>query len=213
MENTNQSNPPSDFNKLLEFQKRITAIPKDSTNPFFKSKYFDVNTVIEAIRPILNEVGLVVQQPLGIEEGRNILITNVLDGDKIVISSTIYLPEQPDPQKLGSIITYFRRYALVSLLLLQGEEDDDANLARTASKTPKTDKVQPQAGKVSTTQPGALNEEWEGAPKAIRPLTKKQGDFILKLQSDRGMAQTSVEELRKYTSEQASKLIEELTNT
>jgi hypothetical protein len=38
------------------------------------------------------------------------------------------LPEINDPQKLGSAITYYRRYTLQSLLALQAE-DDDANLA------------------------------------------------------------------------------------
>jgi hypothetical protein len=115
--------------KLLEFQKRVTAISKDSVNPFFKSKYFDVNTVIDTIKPILNEVGLVVSQPLGTQEGRNVLITRVLDGNQTILDSIVFLPEQPDVQKLGAAITYMRRYALVSLLLLQGGEDDDGNVA------------------------------------------------------------------------------------
>ena len=36
----------------------------------------------------------------------------------------INLPEISDPQKLGSAITYFRRYTLQSLLALQAEDDD-----------------------------------------------------------------------------------------
>lgn len=131
----------TEVNKLLEFQKRVSAISKDSVNPFFKSKYFDVNTVIDTIKPILNEVGLVVAQPLGIHDSRNVLTTEVLDGDKVILSSTMYLPEQPDVQKLGAAITYIRRYALVSLLLLQGEEDDDGNKAS-----------QPAKAKVTTVQ-------------------------------------------------------------
>ena len=50
--------------KLLEFQKKVGAITKDSINPFFKSNYFDINKLIDVIKPILNELGLILVQPL-----------------------------------------------------------------------------------------------------------------------------------------------------
>lgn len=202
-------------NKLLEFQKRVSAIPKDSTNPFFKSKYFDINTVTGAIRPILNDVGLVMLQPLATFEGKNGIKTIIRDGNTELVNEFIEIPINPDPQKQGSIITYFRRYALVSLLLLQGEEDDDANSVNSGAKIPKTARIAPGTPNSVTTpnfkpqvQP---DDEWEGAPKAVRPLSKKQGDLILKLQKDKGLALSSIDELRKLTSEQASNIIEKLT--
>jgi hypothetical protein len=48
------------------------------------------------------------------------------------VSSAIKLPDLNDPQKLGSAVTYYRRYTLQSLLSLQAEDDD----ANTASKAP-----------------------------------------------------------------------------
>jgi len=50
-----------------------------------------------------------------------------IDGTGGVISA-LKLPEIADPQKLGSCITYYRRYTLASLLGLQAV-DDDANVA------------------------------------------------------------------------------------
>lgn len=50
--------------KLLDFQREVKAITKDATNPFFKSKYFDINGLIGEIKPILNKVGLVIVQPI-----------------------------------------------------------------------------------------------------------------------------------------------------
>ena len=44
------------------------------------------------------------------------------------------LPEVTDAQKAGSAITYFRRYALQSLLALEAE-DDDGNTASSKSDT------------------------------------------------------------------------------
>ena len=114
-------------NKLLEFQKRVGSILKEATNPFYKSKYFDINGLIESIKPILNELNLTLTQPIsigGIDGNKNILNTFLKDGETVIESSSIILPENIDPQKLGSAITYFRRYSIQSMLLLQAEDDD-----------------------------------------------------------------------------------------
>lgn len=116
--------------KLLALQKAIKPIVKDSTNPFFKSKYFDINTLIAELKPIINDLGLIIMQPLTFIEGKPGLNTTIIDAEsgKILVENAVILPENSDPQKMGSIITYFRRYSLQSLLLLEAE-DDDANIA------------------------------------------------------------------------------------
>lgn len=116
--------------KLLAFQKEVSVIKKDMENPYFKSQYFDVNKVIEVIRPILNKVGLVVLQPLTIVENRPAIKTIVIDAETgAEFTDTTFITELPKAQEMGSSTTYFRRYALVSTLLLQGEQDDDGNIA------------------------------------------------------------------------------------
>ena len=50
------------------------------------------------------------------------VITEINTNDKV--ESSLQLPEIADPQKLGSCITYFRRYTLQSLLALEAEDDD-----------------------------------------------------------------------------------------
>lgn len=114
------------MNKLLALQKAIKPIVKDSTNPFFKSKYFDINTLIADIKPIINELGLIIMQPLSNINGKASLKTLIIDeaDGKILIDSETILPENLDPQKMGAIITYFRRYSLQSILLLEAEDDD-----------------------------------------------------------------------------------------
>lgn len=119
--------------KLLEFQKKVGAITKDETNPFFKSKYFDINGLIENIKPILNELELVLVQPFEVIEGRSAISTILYDGKEILLKSSILLPDGIDPQKMGSAITYYRRYAIQSMLLLQAE-DDDANSTKPEHK-------------------------------------------------------------------------------
>lgn len=115
------------YKKLLNVQKEVGAIAKDSTNPFFKSSYFDINGLLTELKPVLNKEGLIVMQPLTNIDGKLALETLIIDaesGDQI--KSIAILPENTDPQKMGGIVTYFRRYSLQSFFLLQAE-DDDAN--------------------------------------------------------------------------------------
>jgi len=116
------------YKKLLEVQKEVGAISKDSKNPFFKSKYFDINSLIQHVEPILTKHGLLLLQP--IKEGKQYsMIVDAETGESI--ESSLELPNLSDPQKLGSAVTYYRRYTLCSLLALQAE-DDDANIASKA---------------------------------------------------------------------------------
>ena len=118
------------YTKLFEAKKEIGKISKDSRNPFFKSKYFDINSLLEHVEPILQKHNLLLLQP--IEEGK--VTTEIIDietEEKVV--SDIALPQLNDPQKLGSCVSYYRRYTLQSLISLQAT-DDDANLA---SRPPK----------------------------------------------------------------------------
>ena len=124
------------MNKLLEFQKKVSAISKDSENPFFKSKYFDINKLLETIKPVMNEMGIVILQPLRNIDGKPALGTILINAedDKVLLDETISLPELQDPQKMGSAITYYRRYSLQSALGLEAD-DDDGNMA--SNKTTK----------------------------------------------------------------------------
>ena len=123
--------------KLLEFQKKVDAVEKGKTNPYYKSKYADVNDYLKAIKPILNELGLIIIQPLDGDR----LITQVIDAESgELVGCSVNLPVNPDPQKQGSIITYFRRYSIQSLLSLQAE-DDDANSGKDNNSYP-TDKAE-----------------------------------------------------------------------
>ncbi len=118
------------YQKLATAKAEIGAISKDSTNPFFKSKYFDINNLLAHVEPILQKNGLLCLQP--IIDGS--VVTKIVDVDCIdFIESSIPLTDERDPQKLGSQISYFRRYTLSSLLAIQAE-DDDANSAKPKTK-------------------------------------------------------------------------------
>ena len=111
--------------KLFNLQQEIGTISKDAKNPFYKSKYFDINSLIKQLQPLLKKHRLLLLQP--IEEDMVVSKLLCIDGGGGVVSG-LKLPEITDPQKLGSCITYYRRYTLSSLLGLQSE-DDDGNTA------------------------------------------------------------------------------------
>ena len=116
--------------KILKIQSEIGVLVKDQTNPFFKSKYVDINGLLEQLLPLLEKHKVCVTQPLQNIDGKPALKTLVCDVEngKEIMQATIPLPDIQDPQKMGSAITYYRRYALQSLFLLRAE-DDDANHA------------------------------------------------------------------------------------
>lgn len=135
MTNTTIIPPKTVYAKLLCVQKKVGAISKDARNPFFKSNYFDINKIIETVKPLLDENGLLVMQPLvTLGDATPAIATIFIDpesGESLKFITP--LPIKEDPQKMGSLITYFRRFCLQSALFLQAE-DDDGNDA--AGKTP-----------------------------------------------------------------------------
>lgn len=124
------------YAKLLKVQQEIKAVKKEENNPFFKSKYFDINGLLEALKPVLNANGLVVMQPLSNVGVQPAILTVLIDPESgESFESYAVLPDVQDPQKMGSAITYLRRYSLQSLFLLQAE-DDDGNIASQKVENP-----------------------------------------------------------------------------
>ncbi len=113
---------------LLGFQSESLDIKKSADNPFFKSKYAPLDEIIPAIRQSLKKHGLVFLQ---IPQGADELTTTIIHAPSgQSISGTLKMtPKDSSPQGHGSAITYARRYALVSMLGLNTEGDDDGNAA------------------------------------------------------------------------------------
>lgn len=113
------------YKKLLEFQKLGISIKKDKRNPHFKNDYASLNEVLDKVKTELNKLNVVIiQNPL--DEGLSTILYDT--EDETFISSVVPYINPTDMQKLGGAITYARRYALVSMLALE-DEDDDGNTA------------------------------------------------------------------------------------
>lgn len=179
------------YTKLLAAKKQIGTVAKNAKNPHFKNTYADINALIEAVEPILLENGLVLLQP--IKEGAQ--YTEIVDaesGEKI--ESYLLLPNIPDPQKLGSAVTYFRRYTLQSLLGLKAE-DDDANLASKPQPTP-----QPKATPIATAQANTNTPKATPQKQWLNPNTAQWKNAVEK--------KVTIDEVKKHYS--ISKVNEDL---
>ena len=112
---------------LLLFNKAMGKIAKTSNNPFFKSQYADLPSILDAIKEPLSDAGLVIISiPDG--EGLTTLLVHSESGEYIS-ANAIMKPVKNDPQSIGSAITYQRRYSIGSILNLDIDKDDDGNKA------------------------------------------------------------------------------------
>lgn len=115
---------------LLKAQRSIKFAAKDAKNPHFKSTYADLPAVIDAIKPALNDAGIVFLQTFSPSETGFIAVTTRLmheTGEWIEDTATVPLPKS-DPQGYGSAATYARRYSLAAITGLY-QDDDDGNAA------------------------------------------------------------------------------------
>lgn len=122
---------------LLDFHENMGKVYKSETNPFFKSKYADLATILTAIKEPLHKAGLAVSQfPSGLNRLTTLLVH--AESGEYLESTYEMTPAKNDPQGQGSAITYQRRYALGAVLNLNIDEDDDGNQASTPVKAKAT---------------------------------------------------------------------------
>jgi len=137
---------------LLKAQRNMGAALKDSKNPFFKSKFADLNAVIDAAVPVLNEQGItVLQNPttLDFSTGPKVVLQTMLlheSGEYITSETDIVVAKQNDPQAMGSAISYARRYGLQAAVTLKAEDDDGES---NYSRAPKGDSLVTKPGQTT----------------------------------------------------------------
>jgi hypothetical protein len=136
---------------LLKAQSEMSNPKKGATNPFFKSKYADLNAIREAVIPTLNENGISVLQPIVHVDGKNFVKTILLheSGELMESLTEIIYNKQNDAQAQGSGISYARRYALQSFVCV-GADDDDGQKA-VQSKPQATKEVMQKAKTANAT--------------------------------------------------------------
>lgn len=114
---------------LNKAQAEMSGAKKGANNPFFKSKYADMNSVVDAVRiPFCNN-GLSYSQFPIMQDNKVGVETILMHESGEWMSDILVLPMvKQDPQAAGSAITYAKRYALQSIAGIPSE-DDDGNAA------------------------------------------------------------------------------------
>lgn len=109
------------------FHGELKPVKKSAENPFFKSSYADLSSILEAVNaPLLKAKLSFVQFPVG----ENSLTTMLMhESGEWIRSNYTLKPVKGDPQATGSALTYSRRYALGAILGISTENDDDGQSA------------------------------------------------------------------------------------
>lgn len=110
---------------LLKFNASIGVIDKDAKNPFFRSDYAPLPTILKDIKQPMQDSGLTINH---FPVGDNRLVTRLSHSSGEFYQSVFYMQSVKDtPQDRGSVITYMMRYAVGAVLGLAIDKDDDGN--------------------------------------------------------------------------------------
>ena len=119
---------------LILFREKIETVKKTEDNPFFKSKYADLPSILEAIKTPLKESGLSLAHYTARVEDSLELVTVLTHAESGESIQSVFPVFGSKPQEIGSSMTYARRYNTQALLDIP-TDDDDGNTANMASKT------------------------------------------------------------------------------
>jgi len=123
---------------LAKAQGEFTPALKDSSNPFFKSKYANLCSIVKSCQEPLSKHGLCYTQVTTKLDGEWVLVTKLMHtSDQWVQSITPIITAKPDIQSFGSACTYARRYALAAIAGVTTDEDDDGEAATAPGRKPK----------------------------------------------------------------------------
>ncbi len=121
---------------LFAFHEKVGPLIKNSDNEYFHSKYADLASVLEVVKPPLRDSDLLLVQGASTNGGESVNVeTTIFHVASLQWVRTVLTlkPEKPTPQGCGSAITYARRYGLLAMCGIAAE-DDDGNSASGRSK-------------------------------------------------------------------------------
>jgi len=119
-------------NKLAMIQQKLKA-PKGQVNTFGKYKYRSCEDILEAVKPLLNDLVLTISDDI-VEVGGRVYVkaTVSINSGSGSISTTAFARESldrkgmDDSQITGSASSYARKYALNGLFCIDDTKDADA---------------------------------------------------------------------------------------
>lgn len=111
---------------LAIFQKEVAGVTKDGTNPHFNSKFATLDNVIATIKQPMAKNGLSYSQ---LPDGEGLTTILMHKSGEWISATAKMMLDKATAQGAGSAYTYWRRYGLLGITGLAGDEDDDGNEA------------------------------------------------------------------------------------
>lgn len=146
---------------LVQAQTNFAPALKSSTNPFLNSKYADLSTCIDAVIGALNNAGIALMQTATATPDYVTVETRLLhvSGEEITGGGLTLPIIKPDPQGIGSAITYARRYSLMATLGIAGEDDDGNDASGKEEKRIKTSNLPSNLADLYSAVESATNKQ------------------------------------------------------
>ena len=169
---------------MIKAQQAIVPASKDRLNPFTRSMYATLGSVVESCRAALLNAGIwVTQYPVPVDSGESGsvigLVTKLVHADSGEWQSSLLVMPVPknDPQGFGSALTYARRYGLSAMVGIVTEDDDDAN---GACLQPKSNAIAaaPVQTPVSPAKPEERPKNHTAMPAAATPVNLPRIDGV-----------------------------------
>ena len=148
---------------LAAAQAEMSNPAFDAQNPHFRNRFASLAAVRNAVVPVLEKHGVSVHQDLTNAEGavRSTTLLTHKSGQWIEFGPLAMPLAKADAQGVGSSATYCRRYQLMAVCGVVGDDDDDAETA--VGRQPQT-KINPV----------------EEMTKDLTPLERKQAEVTAK---------------------------------
>jgi hypothetical protein len=164
---------------LSKAQAVMTGAKKDADNPFFKSKYADLESVWGACREPLAKNGLAVIQTTSADDV-GVYVTTLLahSSGQWVRDSLRLSPKDAGPQALGSCLSYGRRYALAAMVGVY-QTDDDAEAGQGRSQAADRSRMTKSINEYSRRINEALTNDMESAAVDICREAKEVGEDFM----------------------------------
>ena len=164
---------------LIKVQEQLQPATKDANNPFTKSKYATLNSIMDSCRDALLSNGIwLCQYPVPTEPGYLGLVTKLTHAESGQWQSSLAVVPLPkaDPQGVGISMTYIRRYALSAMLGIVTEEDTDGEFT-----LDKLNRPQKQKNAVNASQRGKTTLDDSGQAKKISSASNRTSEGLSQL--------------------------------
>lgn len=166
---------------LAKVQAEMGLAEESGYNPHFKSSFSTFKDLVKASRGLLVKHGLCITQYPHSIDNNTYLVTKLkhVSGQEEVSSVLILLKDPTDVQKLGSAISYIKRYVYASICgLATSEGDDDGNSIadvsgpRITSSLSQNNSTEVKSDTISPKQLGLLRAKLSGKPGKEQEICK-----------------------------------------